>query len=255
MRRFAVAALASLLALAAACGGERPEITVAAASDLRGALEEVAAAYQRGCECRVQFSFGSSGNLATQIRGGLPVDAFFSADEGFVDGLIADGLLLPDSRTVYARGRLALAVPAGSDLKPRSLDDLRDSRVRRIAIANPEHAPYGAAARQALAAAGVWDEVEPKLVLGENASQATQFVETGNAQAGILPLSLAIQNQRLRFVDIDESLYEPLRQAAAVLKRSGHPELARAFIEFVAGPQGRKIMEQYGFLPPREEAS
>ncbi len=242
---------------AAACGGAggEPRLTVAAAADLRFAFEEVAPAFEETCACDVALVFGSSGGFATQIKEGLPADVFASADEAYLEQLDAAGLLLPDTKRAYALGRIVLAVPAGSDLEPQGLADLRDPRVRRIAIANPEHAPYGRAARQALESAGLWDEAEPKLVLGENASQATQFVETGNAQAGILPLSLAIQNERLKFVEIDETLYEPLRQAAAVLKRSEHPELARAFIEFVVGPEGRQVMQKYGFELPKEEGS
>ena len=259
MSRLAVAALASVIALAAAaCGGAsgEPRLTIAAAADLRFAFEEIAAAFEETCACDVALIFGSSGAFATQIKEGLPADVFASADEAYVDELDAAGLLLPDSKRVYAVGRIVLAVPAGSDLEPRSLHDLRDPSVRRIAIANPEHAPYGRAAKEALLSAGLWQEIEPRLVLGENASQATEFVESGNAQAGVLPLSLAIRGeQRLRYALIDESLHRPLRQAAAVLERSEHAELARGFIEFVAGPEGRPVMEKYGFELPGEERS
>ncbi len=241
----------------AACGGGdgAPEITVAAASDLRPAFEEIAPAFERACDCRVRFIFGSSGNFATQIEGGLPVDVFASADVGYVDQLEAKGLVVAGSAQVYAIGRIVLAFPASAGRDLSSLDDLRDDGIGKIAIANPAHAPYGVAAREALTSAGVWDAVEARLVLAENASQAAQFVETGDAGAGIVPLSLAIQaGDALRYVPIDEALYAPLRQGAGIIARSDEPELAAAFLAFVNGPDGRPIMDRYGFVLPGASA-
>jgi molybdate transport system substrate-binding protein len=237
-----------------ACGGgdERPAVLVAAASDLRFVFEEIEPMFEQRCDCDLLFSFGSSGTLATQIAQGLKVDVFASADSGYVDQLDEDGLVLSETIQLYAIGRIVVAVPSDSEMRVDSLDDLRDPRLRKISIANPEHAPYGRAAKQALERTGVWDDVESRLVLGENASLATQFIETKNAEAGIVPLSLAIQREQfLRFVLVDDSLHEPLRQVAAVLRSSKSPEQARGFLDYVNG-DGRALMREYGFVLPGE---
>jgi len=238
----------------AACANEGPEITVAAAADLQFAFEEIGRAFEQTCGCKVVLTLGSSGKFAAQIKEGLPADVFASANITYIDELDRQGLILSDTKQVYAIGRIVLAVPTSSALEIRDLRDLLSPGIRKIAIANPDHAPYGVAAREALETSGLWDAIHPKLVLGENAAQTTQFVETGDAQAGIVPLSLAVQRKdRLRYVLIDESLHTPLRQAAAVLVRSRQPDLARAFIEFINGAEGRPIMRKYGFVLPGEE--
>ena len=250
----ALLGLVAGLVLTAACGGgnQRATVLVAAASDLRFVFEEMEPRFERECECDLVFSFGSSGTLATQIEQGLQVDVFASADSGYVDELDEEGLLLDGTRQPYAVGRVVLAVPARTDSEVDSLDDLRDSRLKKISIANPDHAPYGRAAKQALETAGVWQDIQSRLVFGENASLATQFVETGNADAGIIPLSLAIQRrQYLRFSLVPESLHEPLLQVAAVLRSSNHPDHARAFLDYVNG-EGRALMREYGFVLPGE---
>lgn len=245
----------ALGALLGACGGDgRPTITVAAAADLLYAFEELEDGYERRCGCDVVLTFGSSGQFATQIEGGLPADVFASADIGYVDALEGKGLVVSESIEVYAVGRIVLAVPAGSSLEPTDLGLLTEPGIDRIAMANPEHAPYGVAAREALESAGLWESVQAKLVLGENAAQASQFVETGDAQVGIIALSLAAQREgRLRYTLIDEGLHSPLRQAAAVLARSEQPELARGFIDYINSPEGRPVMREFGFLLPGEQ--
>jgi molybdate transport system substrate-binding protein len=251
-----LALLTALLAaaLSTACGGSsRPRVLVAAASDLRFAFEEMEPLYEERCECDLVFTFGSSGLLSTQIAQGLRVDVFASADEGYVDDLQQRGLLLEGSRQLYALGRIVMAAPAASSLELASLEDLRDPALRTIAIANPEHAPYGRAAQEALVSAGVWEVVRPRLVLSENASLAAQFVETRNADAGVIPLSLAIARRDfLRYVLLDETLHEPLRQVAAVLSSSREPELATGFLDFVNGAEGRELMRRFGFVLPGE---
>ena len=259
----------ALLALVfAACGGSSSpaatavpgqtpsgSITVLAAADLRGAFDQIGAAFAKTCDCHVTFSYGSSGNFATQIKAGSPGDVFASADVSYVDGLEKDGLILPGTKQDYAIGRIVLATNAGASLTAGALADLAGSGFKRIAIANPDHAPYGRAAKEALTALGLWGAIEPKLVLGENAAQATQYVQTGDADAGIIPLSLAIQNKdQLRYVLIDDKLHGPLRQAAAVLEQSKHADVARAFLEYVNGAEGRRIMREYGFVLPGEQA-
>ena len=253
--RVGVVALALLLLLGgAACGSDsRPRLTIAAASDLRFAFEELAPLYEAQCECELVFSFGSSGMLATQIREGLPVDVFASANAEFVDDLERAGRVDGATKQLYAIGRIVLAVPAGSELRAEEITDVLQPGVRRLSIANPDHAPYGMAARQALQTAGLWSEVQSRLVLGENASLAAQYVETRNAEMGIVPLSLAIQRgQFLRYAPIDETLHEPLRQVAAVVSSSRETALARGFLDFVNGPDGRPTMRQYGFVLPGE---
>lgn len=241
------------LLMACGIGAERPRLVVAAASDLRFVFEEMEAPFEARCECDLVFTFGSSGLISTQISQGWDVDAFASADTAYVETLDEQGLLLSDTAQLYAIGRIVLAVPGSSALEPESMDDLRRPEIKAVAIANPEHAPYGRAAKEALESAGLWDAVQGRLVLGENASLATQFVETGNAEAGIVPLSLVVQGENvLRYVLIDASLHEPLMQVAAVTRASRQPGLAIAFLDFVNGDEGRELMRQYGFLLPDE---
>src|SRR5271166_1698960 len=170
------------------------EITVAAAADLNYALKELAARFEKKTGDKVTLSFGSSGNLFAQIESGAPYDLFFSADEAYPKKLAAEGFAESASLHIYAIGHLVLWVPNGSGLDPQKLhmDLLLQSSVQRIAIANPEHAPYGRAAKAALEHFGLQDRVAKKLVLGENISQAAQFVQSGNAQAGLIALSLAM---------------------------------------------------------------
>jgi len=244
--------LASLTLTAAivACGdSDRARVNIAAASDVRVAFEEMEPAFEATCNCDAVFSFGSSGTLATQIQEGLPVDAFFSANEGYVQQLDEQGKVAPDTKQLYAVGRIVLATRGGQN-PLSSLDELKRDDIRKIALPNPDHAPYGLAGKQALTALGLWDAIEPKLVFGENASQATAYVETGDADAGIVPLSLAIQSDgALTYNLIDDTLHNPLRQMAAVVTGAEHAELAAQFIGFVNGA-GRETMKRYGFTLP-----
>jgi molybdate transport system substrate-binding protein len=194
---------------------------------------------------------GSTGNLARQIGHGAPADVFFAANESFVDDLRAAGAVIPQTRALYAQGRIVLAVLKKSLLVVRELGDLLKPEVRRVAIANPAHAPYGRAAQEALERAGVWENVKPKLVYGENIRHALQFVETGAVEAGIVALSIA-DAPGIRYAPIDPRLHTPLNQVAAVVKRSPHPDLGAAFIQFVNGAEGRPILKRYGFLLPGE---
>ena len=253
MPRLIVVAVAAL-AFAVACGGEgRPRLLVAAASDLRYVFEEMEAPFEERCECDVVFSFGSSGLIATQVSQGLEVDVFASADSAYIEDLEDNGSVVSGTVQVYAIGRIVLAIGAASHLEAETLDDLLGPEFETISIANPDHAPYGLAAQQALESAGIWEAVEARLVLGENASLATQFVETRNAEAGIVPLSLAVQREGvLRYSLIDDGLHEPLVQVAAVTQRSRQPALARDFLAYLNGEEGREMMRRYGFLLPGE---
>lgn len=263
MRVVAGFVAAFLLALGVACSGSDSSasgsnrgasggrILVAAAADLRFAFEEMKPLFERECGCTVDISFGSSGNFTTQIEQGLPADVFFSANVGFVEMLESKGLTAPGTKQLYAIGRIVLARNKSANVRVATIQDLLGANIRKVSIANPQHAPYGVAAQEAMTRAGVWNDVQARLVLGENASQATQFIESGDAQAGIVPLSLAIQlKERVNYVLIDESQHTRLSQGAAVIKRSQNPEVAKRFISFVNGPTGREIMTRYGFEPP-----
>jgi len=241
------------LAVSAACGGGsgRPEVTVAAAADLQFAFQDIGALFERQCGCKVTFIFGSSGNLAAQIDSGLPADVFASANVDYVDGLKEKGLILDDTQQLYGVGRIVLAVNEDAGSQVEKLRDLLKPEVRRVAIANPEHAPYGVAAMQALQSEGVWEDLKPRLVYGENVRQALQYIQTGDAQAGIVALSVAAVPE-VSYTLIDDSLHQPLRQSLAVLRRTAQEQLARDFIAFVNGPQGRPIMKKYGLMLPGE---
>jgi molybdate transport system substrate-binding protein len=253
LRAWRVLVVAAIVLVAVAAGAQSsasPTLTVYAASDLAFALKEVAALFENAAGAKVTLVFGSTGNLAKQIEHGAPADALFSANEGFVDGLIARGAVIRETRAMYAQGRIVLAVPKGSPA-PKDLRALLDPKIRRIAIANPAHAPYGKAAEVALRTAGIWDTVRSKLVYGENIRHALQFLQTGAVDAGIVALSVAAVPE-IDWVLLDAALHAPLNQAAVVVRRSPRPELALGFIQFVNSAQGRPIMKRYGFLLPGE---
>lgn len=250
-RRLLILVLALVLARAAGAEPARPVLAVFAAADLQMAFGEIRPLFEKATGARVTLVAGSSGNLAKQIEHGAPADVFFSADESFADALKAAGAVIPQTRALYAQGRIVLAVPKKSPVVVVELKDLLKPEVRRIAIANPAHAPYGRAAKEALERAGLWDTLAPRLVYGENVRHALQFVETGAVEAGIVALSVA-DVPGVRHAPIDPALYAPLNQVAAVVKRSPHPDLGAAFIQFVNGPEGRPIMKRYGFRLPGE---
>jgi len=226
-------------------------LLVAAASDLQNAFTEIAALYRQQTGKTITLTFGSSGQLTQQIENGAPYDLFAAADEAYVKSLEAKGLTIPETTQLYARGRIVLAVNRKSGLSLTDIRQLSDASVAAVAIANPDHAPYGRAAMQALQAAGVWDAVKPKVVYGDNVSQALQFVQTGNAPAGIVALSIAGVPE-IGYTLIDAGLHEPLNQRLTVLKRSARAADARAFIALVNGAQGRPLMQKFGFTLPGE---
>jgi molybdate transport system substrate-binding protein len=225
-------------------------VRVAAASDLKFALAELARQYQSQAGSSVQLSLGSSGQFVQQIRQGLPVDLYMSADEDFVFQL-ADAGLTRDRGALYALGRIAAVVAAASPLVlDPALEGLRaaGAGIRHFAIANPEHAPYGRAAREALERLGLWQWFRPKLVLGENIAQATQFVTSGAAQAGITALSLALAPevaQLARHVVLPDRLHAPLRQRMVLLKSASAQ--ASEFYAFLQTQAARAILRRYGF--------
>ena len=231
----------------------RPDsaLLVAAASNLQFAFTELAAQFEQQTGQPVKLVFGSSGKLTAQIENGAPFDILAAANESYIDRLAAQELILPDTRRLYAQGQLALVVNRQAGVQAATLSDLLNPAIRRVAIANPEHAPYGAAAMQALQSAGVWDALQPRLVLAETVRQALQFVQTGDATACIVAFSIA-DVPEVASTPLPANLHQPINQAMAVMAGSPHPDAARQFIEFVTGPQGRRVMQQYGFLTPGE---
>ena len=231
---------------------------IAAAADLQFALAEIAQRFTQESGKSVRLSFGSSGNFYRQIQQGAPFQVYLSADEAYPLALARQGLALNEG-VLYAIGRIVILVPHGSPLQADAelkglAAALTGNHLRRFAIANPEHAPYGRAAQAALAKAALWDPIQPFLVLGENAAQATQFATAGAAQGGIVPLSLARSPQiakRGKFALIAEDWHPPLRQRMVLLKNAGHT--AQAFYRYLQTPPAREVFRRYGFTLPGEE--
>ncbi len=232
-------------------------LVVAAASDLQFALREIASAFEKETGSVLKLSFGASGNFVAQIAAGAPFDLFFSADEAYPKRLVETGLAVPESLHRYGTGRLVIWAPKDSpiDVAREGMASLLHPSVRRIALANPAHAPYGKAAVAALHSAGLYDRVQPRLVFGENISQAAQFVQSGNAEIGFLSLSHAnagpMKGQG-RFWQVPADAYPPLHQAVVILRRSGERALAQSLIDFVKEKEGKAILERYGFTIPSE---
>jgi molybdate transport system substrate-binding protein len=231
---------------------------VAAAADLTFAFKDAAAKFQQKTGNPVRVSYGSSGNFFSQIKNGAPYDIFFSADVDYPRKLEAAGLTEPGSIYEYAAGRIVIWVPSNSRLViDRGLQVLPDPDIHKIAIANPQHAPYGRAAVAAMRHAGVYDQVKNKLVLGENISQTAQFVSSGNADVGIVALSLAVapaMKAKGRYFEIPSGDYPPIIQAAVILKSAHNQDGARQFLNFLKDPSGVALMESYGFSLPKEVA-
>jgi molybdate transport system substrate-binding protein len=231
--------------------------TVAAAADLKFAIEEVAARFEKETGRKLRLVFGSSGTIKSQILQGAPFHLFMSADEGLVHEL-ADAGKTEDRGRAYALGRIGIMVPPSSPLKADGeLKDLaaalQDGRLQKFAIANPDHAPYGARAKEALRRAGLWDAIQPKLVYGENISQTAQFATSGSTQGGIIALSLALAPAVAKagtFQLIAESWHQPLKQRMVLVK--GAPPVAKAFYDYISTPAAQDIMVRYGFAMPRD---
>jgi len=244
--------LCALCVSARAVPSEQPQLNIAAASDLKFALTALASAFEKQSGAKLNLTFGSSGNFFAQIKNGAPFDLFFSADTEFPRRLDTAGLVVSNSTYEYAVGRLVLWVPPGSkiDLSKSGMNSLLDPSVQKIAIANPDHAPYGRAAAVALRSAGLYEKTKDKLVIGENISQAAQFAQSGNAQIGIIAMSLALSPplRSGKYWEIPQRQYFPLIQSAVILKRCEQKDLAASFLRFVATPAGTKILEDFGFL-------
>jgi molybdate transport system substrate-binding protein len=248
-------ALATLTSIAPAAesAAERP-VAVAAASDLQTALPELLARFEKATGVRTTVSFGSSGSFFAQIQNGAPFDVFFSADVDYPNRLVQAHYADADTLYSYATGRLVLWTRNGTGIDvSKGLTALRDARVRRVAIANPDFAPYGRAAVAALQSARLYDEVKPKLVLGENISQAAQLAESGNADAGLISHSLALGPALKRsgtFIDISSSMHPPIVQAAVVVSASTNKDAGRSLLKYLRSEAARMTLESFGFGPP-----
>ena len=195
------------------------------------------------------FSFAATGALAKQVENGAPFDLFISADVATVDRLISAGVLSSETKRIYARGQLTVWTRAGSEVTLTQLGDLTQPQIKSIAIANPELAPYGRAAIEALTASGLLNQVREKLVFGENVNQALQYAQSGNAEAAFIPLSLTKRSQG-QFIRVDGRLHQPIDQALAVVRASPRAQVAQRFADFVTGAEGRRTLEKYGYTVP-----
>jgi molybdate transport system substrate-binding protein len=258
-RRFCLCVVGALLAAACGPSGEKPpgrrHVRIAAAADLNVALGDLIARFSASHAADVSVSYGSSGTFYAQLLSRAPFDIFFSADLEYPRQLASRGLVVDGSEFTYAIGRLALWVPSASplDVEHQGLQALTAASIAHVAIANPEHAPYGRAAVAAMRTAGVYDRVRPKLVFGENVAQALQFVQSGAADAGIVALSLALApllKDKGRWIELPVDSYPRMEQGGAILKWAADVDAARALRAFVLSADGRAILKQYGFFLP-----
>jgi molybdate transport system substrate-binding protein len=254
-----VVVIGCLLAPLSLCASDTESmqtITIGAAADLKFALDQIVADFQKQhSNVTVKVSYGSSGNLFAQIDNGAPFDMFLSADIDFPRKLIDGKKAIADSLFSYAIGRVVLWVPNGStlDVEKLGMSALLDPSIRKIAIANPEHAPYGRAAVAAMKKLGVYDKISDKLVLGENIAQAAQFVESKSADIGLIALSLALSPRMTNeghYWEVPLDAHPRLEQGGVILSVTKQPELARKFRALITGPEGRATLRRYGFIIP-----
>ncbi|MFM8393534.1 MAG: molybdate ABC transporter substrate-binding protein [Acidobacteriota bacterium] len=233
------------------CEREGARLTVSAAADLTDAFAEIGQRFTAQTGMEVSFNFGSTGQLAQQIEQGAPVDLFAAASREYLDDLERKGRIVPGSRRHYGTGRLAIWTRLDRGLRIESLADLRQPGIKRIAIANPEHAPYGIAARESLIAAGLWEELSPRLVMGENVRQTLRYAESGDVDAALVALSLCHPQRqdppRAQITLVPADAHRPLIQEMAIITGTSQPERARQFSELVLSEVGREILARYGF--------
>lgn len=243
--------IVAFLCLCHSASAQQREILVSAASDLTKALNEIAKLYEQKKAVKVTLNFGSTGKLTRQIEQGAPVDVLMAADVSFVNQLEKKELIVPQTKRVYARGRIALWTRKDSALNVKSVNDLTSANVKRIAIANPDHAPYGRAAKQALTKAGVWEGVKNKVVFADNIAQTLQYAETGNVDVAIVALSLCIGSSG-RWTLIPDKLHPPIHQALAVIKGSKNEPLAKDFAAFIGSKEAQTALKKYGFVSGKQ---
>lgn len=250
--RLLLSACCLLVAFPASAG----QITIAAAADLKFAMDEIVAGFKTEHPTdEIQVTYGSSGKFQTQIQQGAPFDLFFSADISFPRELAKAGHAASETRP-YAVGRIVLWSNV-MDTTRMTIASLADPKISRIAIANPKHAPYGKRAEEALRASGLWEKLQTKLVYGENIAQTAQYVQSGNAQVGIIALSLALNPELARkggYCLIPETLHNPLEQGYIITRRGGGKPLAWEFARYMSSKKARMVMSRYGFILPAEHS-
>lgn len=249
MKKRVLVIMVAILSVSSICMAK--EITVAAAADLVIAFKEIGAMYEKDNSCKVNLIFSSSGTAKEQILNGAPYDVYASANVKFVDDLIEKGAVIPDSKELYAIGRVGIAVSKNSGLKVTTANDLLKSEFKKIAIANTDHAPYGFAAKEALISLGIWDKIKDKLVYGKDIQDTLSLIKTGNADGGFISLSVVNKND-VEFLILDDKLHKLLKQAIAVTKWSKEIAESRKYIKYVNGAKGREVMKKYGFILPGE---
>lgn len=241
-------------ALFGTAAAQAEKATIAAAADLKFAMDEIVTHFKTANpKDEIEVIYGSSGKFHTQLQQGAPYDLFFSADIGFAQELVRNGQAASEV-VPYALGRIVLW-SASLDASKMTLDSLADPKIARIAIANPKHAPYGKRAEEALRAAKLWDKVEPKLVYGENIAHTAQFVQTGNAQVGVIALALALSPtlaDKGGYYLIPDSLHNPLEQGLIITKRAAGNATAKRFADYMNSKAARVTMTKYGFVLPGE---
>lgn len=244
-------------ALLMAMSAQAEKITVAAAADLKFAMDEIVSTFKKTSAAdEIEVIYGSSGKFHTQVQQGAPYDLFFSADIGFPRELAKNGFAGSEVKP-YALGRIVLW-STSLDATKLKLAALADPKIQRIAIANPKHAPYGKRAEEALRSMGLWDKVEPKLVYGENIANTAQFVQTGNAQVGIIALALAVNPELASkggYWLIPDNLHQPLEQGFIITQRAAGNALAKRFADYMGAAPARAVMTKYGFVLPGEVVS
>lgn len=240
-----------LLGLTSGCRepAREKQLRIAAAADLAKAFTEIGAEFERDTGIHTELTFGSSGLLARQVEQGAPFSLFAAANRAFVDQVVATGKCDGATAQLYGRGRVVVWTPKGK-VAPKTLAELAEPRFARIALANPEHAPYGAAAKQALQRAGVWGAIESKLVLAENVQATMLYARDGNADVALVALSLAVVADGGSFLPIDDALHAPLDQALVVCGSGPEAAAARQFAAYVRSPEGVEVMTRYGFSLP-----
>ena len=231
---------------------ESQELTIAAASNLTDAFAEIGPRFTSKTGIKVIFSFGATADLAKQIENGAPFDVFAAADSEHVEQLETKGFLIPGSRAIYARGRLVMWLPPESELKAERIQDITAKPFERIAIAKPDVAPYGRATVESLQALGIWNEIQSRVIYGQNVSQTKQYVATGNAEVAFIPLALVKAGEG-KYIEVSDELHRPIDQALGIVKESTKQASARKFVDFLLSPEGRELMSQKGYRTPPDE--
>ena len=259
-RLIIVVALLAAVIVAMTCRSGTPktgqsnseDLIVAAASNLTDAFAELGPRFTSKTGIQVVFSFGATADLAKQIENGAPFDVFAAADTEHVEQLESKGLLEPGTRALYARGRLVMWLPPGSNLKANRIQDITAKAFERIAIAKPDVAPYGRATVESLRALGIWNEIEARVIYGQNVSQTKQYAATSNAEVAFIPLALVKPGEG-SYLEVNEELHRPIDQALGIIKDSKKQAAAREFVRFLLSPEGQELMMRKGYSKPSPE--